>query len=415
MSLERDEGDNSYQTQTKGVRPTTPQSSWDVPNDYYMKSVARSYFWWPGVDKDIEELARKCQSCQAVKHAPPVAPLHPWPWPSKPWKRIHVDFAGPFQGHMFLVIVDAHAKWPAVFIMTSTTVAKPVEAFRQVFAAYGLPEQLVSDNGPQFTSEEFAIFLKQNGVKHVRCAPYHPASNGLAERFVQSLKTALKASKGDGRTLPHRLHSFLLTYRSSPHATTGVSPASLFLQRSIRTAFDLLKPSPEATVLDKQSNQKSAHDSCARERNWFIGQSVMAKNLRPGPDWIPAVIVERLGPLSFLVEMTDHQLWRRHMDQLKETDYVTPGSSDDVSEVSPPVVSEMPHSESSLDTADSPTPERSVSPVLDAPPMDPTASVDSPPSGDSQADSLPQIDSPSSALPERRYPLRERHPVIRYQ
>jgi len=95
-----------------------------------MKSVARSYFWWPGVDKDIEELARKCQSCQAVKHATPVAPLHPWPWPSKPWKRIHVDFAGPFQGHMFLVIVDAHAKWPEVFIMTSTTVAKTVEAFR---------------------------------------------------------------------------------------------------------------------------------------------------------------------------------------------------------------------------------------------------------------------------------------------
>jgi len=102
------------------------------------------------------------------------------------------------------------------------------------------------------------------------------------------------------------------------------------------------------------------------------------------------------------------------MDQLKETDYLTPGNSDGDSEVFLPMVAKMPHSESSLDAADSPTPEHSVSLVLDSPSLDPTSSVNPPPSGDSQADALPQVDSPS-VLPEHIYPLCERHPVIRYQ
>jgi len=100
--------------------------------------------------------------------------------------------------------------------------------------------------------------------------------------------------------------------------------------------FDLLKPSPEATVLDKKATQKSVHDSHAQEQNWFVRQSSMAKNLCPGPQWIPAVIVEQLRHLSFLVETTDHHSWRRHRDQLKETDYLAPDGYSE--ELSPPIV-----------------------------------------------------------------------------
>ncbi len=184
----------------------------DHPGISRMKLVARSYLWWPGIDKEIENLARSCESCLAVKHKPPVAPLHPWEWPQRPWQRVHVDFAGPFQGSMFLVCVDAHSKWPEVHITTTTKTL--------IFSAYGLPEQLVSDNGPQFVSDEFASFVKGNGIKHFRTTPYHPASNGLAERFIQSLKQLLKATLDSGHTLSFRLSNYLLTYRSSPHATT---------------------------------------------------------------------------------------------------------------------------------------------------------------------------------------------------
>ena len=159
-----------------------------------MKNVARSYFWWPGLNASIESLASSCLECQAVRKAPPSAPLQPWVWPSRVFERIHIDFAGPFQGAMFLVVVDAYSKWPQVCVMQSTTAHHTIGALRQMFAMYGLPEHIVSDNEPQFVAEEFALFLQKNGVRHTRSAPYHPATNGLAERFIQSMKESLKAT-----------------------------------------------------------------------------------------------------------------------------------------------------------------------------------------------------------------------------
>ena len=84
-----------------------------------MKAVSRSYFWWPDLVKDIESLAKGCVDCQAVNNKPPVAPLHHWVWPAKPWLWVHIDFAGPFQSVMFLVAVYAHLKWPEAFAMST--------------------------------------------------------------------------------------------------------------------------------------------------------------------------------------------------------------------------------------------------------------------------------------------------------
>ncbi len=105
--------------------------------------------------------------------------------------------------------------------MSSNTSTKTIEVLRTLFSRYGLPEQVVSDNGPQFTSDEFAQFMKSNGVKHIRTALYHPSSNGQAERFVQTFERAMKAGERDEPSLSARLSQFLLTYRSTPHATTS--------------------------------------------------------------------------------------------------------------------------------------------------------------------------------------------------
>ena len=115
--------------------------------------------------------------------------------------------------------------------MVSSTSESTIAMLRRVFAAYGLPEHFVSDNGPQFTSTEFQEFLQANGVKHIcmAAAPYHPASNGTVEWLIQTLKQAMKAGKQDGFTQQHQLQNFLITYRSTPLATTGQFPASLFL------------------------------------------------------------------------------------------------------------------------------------------------------------------------------------------
>ena len=147
-----------------------------------MKSVAHSYLRWPGLDKELEECVQNCVSFQAVKSAPAPAPLHPWLWPNKPRKRLHLDFVGPFMRRMYTIIIDAHSKWPEVIEMTSTIAQKTIIELRRIFGAYGLPEQVVTDNGPQFIADEFATFMK---IKHIQCAPYHPSSNRAVDRFVR--------------------------------------------------------------------------------------------------------------------------------------------------------------------------------------------------------------------------------------
>ena len=89
------------------------------PGIVRMKSLARSYVWWPGMDKDLETKVAICSDCQRIRKSPPPAMLHPWEWPTRPWARLHVDYAGPFMGKMFLVVVDAHSKWMNVVTVVS--------------------------------------------------------------------------------------------------------------------------------------------------------------------------------------------------------------------------------------------------------------------------------------------------------
>ena len=94
---------------------------------------------------------------------------------------------------MFLVIVDSHSKWLEVHVTHLASSAVTIEKLQITFAALGLPEIIVSDNGISFTSQEFQTFLKQNGIQHVKTSSaYHPSSNGLTERYVQTVKQGLK-------------------------------------------------------------------------------------------------------------------------------------------------------------------------------------------------------------------------------
>ncbi|CAC5415741.1 Uncharacterized protein K02A2.6 [Mytilus coruscus] len=174
-----------------------------------MKALARSFVWWPGIDHDIEKLAKACNGCQQNQNSPNGAPLNAWEWPSKPWDRVHIDFAGPFLGSMFLIMVDTHSKWPEVIKMKNITSESTINVLRTIFSRNGMPSRIVSDNGPQFTSQEFENFMQLNGIKHTRSAPYHPSTNGLAERFVQTFKQALKSSSNDSGTVSKKLAVFV--------------------------------------------------------------------------------------------------------------------------------------------------------------------------------------------------------------
>jgi transposase InsO family protein len=153
---------------------------------------------------------------------------------------LDLDFAGPLQGKMYLILIDVHSKWIEAFCTPNATSHTVIEQLRTVFAQFGLPETVVTDNGTCFVSAEFESFLKVNGIKHLTSAPYHPASNGLAERAVQMVKKGLKKTLLG--SISSHLATTLMSYRLTPQSTTGVSPAELLLGKQPRSRLDLLKP-----------------------------------------------------------------------------------------------------------------------------------------------------------------------------
>ena len=285
------------------------------PGIVRMKATARNYVWWSNMDKDIEILARHCESCATVRSRPTVAPMQPWLWPLRPWQRVHVDFCEK-DGKHFLLLVDAHSKWPEIVHMKSTNAEATCDVLRDLFARFGLVEQIVSDNGPPFQSETFSVFCKNNGIKHVRVSSYHPASNGAVERLVQSFKNYLKSSRKDNLSVSQLIARFLLTYRNTEHATTNVSPAQLFLGRELRTRLSLLRPSVESNVQSKQADHKQKHDQTSKFREFFVGDEVLVCDVRKN-EWLNGVIAERSGPLSYVVTLADGRVWRKHVDHIK--------------------------------------------------------------------------------------------------
>ena len=192
-----------------------------------MKSLARSYIWWPGLHSQIESKVKACHTCQQNRNSPPPSPLIPWEFPQQPWERLHCDFAGPLEGKMFLIVVDAFSKWLEVVPMSAATSATTL---RNIFATHGLPKVFVTDNWTQFTSAEFKTFMDKNRIRHLCSAPYHPATNGLAERAFQSFKRSME--KNTEGSISTRVARFLFLYRRTPHFSTGVAPTELLLNRN---------------------------------------------------------------------------------------------------------------------------------------------------------------------------------------
>ena len=279
-----------------------------------MKALARIHFWWPKVDKEIESLVKRCATCQLNADNPPQLSNNSWAWPDRPWKRVHVDFAQ-YEGDYYFVMVDAYSKWPEVIKMShGTSAERTIDAMRSVFSRQGLCEEIVADNGPPFPSKELQEFLQRNGVKSIFSAPFHPASNGAAERFVKTLKRGLKKSLGKYSKL-HRLHEFLLVYRSTPHSLTGQTPSEMLMGRRIRTRLDLVRP-------DMRGRISRESGGVQHPKAFVIGDRVFARDYRNvrKPGWLPGVIVAKLSPVTYSVQVNlrgELTTWKRHVDQLK--------------------------------------------------------------------------------------------------
>ncbi|XP_043249938.1 uncharacterized protein K02A2.6-like [Colletes gigas] len=281
-----------------------------------MKSLARRYCWWPGIDSDLERLAKDCGNCNLVRNNPPKIQVQTWPQTERVFQRVHIDYAGPFKGHYFFVLVDAFSKWPELFITNDITSSTTIEKCRQVFATFGIPEMIVSDNGRHFTSHEFKEFLKFNGIVHKTTAPFHPATNGLAERWVQTFKLMLnKKLQGTlvtKKELQVAVHQILLRYRNTPHQSTGESPAERMFNRRLRTRLDLLLPR-ENTVHEKGLDKKRG---IVRELQ--LGDRVECRNYYGKEKWALGRVKQRLGYVHYVIRLDNGKEWKRHINQIQK-------------------------------------------------------------------------------------------------
>ena len=241
---------------------------WEHPGVCGMKAIARTCVWWPKMDEDIERAVKGCTVCQSVRNTPPHAPLIPWKWPTRQFQRVNIDFCQEGKDY-FLVVIDSHSKWIEVKHMTSTTTQRTLDELRLIFAVYGLPEEVVFDNGPQFTATEFVEFMNKNGIEYTLVPPYHPQSNGAAERSVKVVKEALAKQGTQGVSMKHRLANFLLRYRTTPPSTTAVSPGGLMMKRRLRTGLSLVKPDLAQVVEGKQEQQKVYKDGKGKSERTF--------------------------------------------------------------------------------------------------------------------------------------------------
>ena len=243
-----------------------------------MKSKARSQVWWPGIDNQIETTVNECLPCQENRPRLAKVPENPWRYPDAPWERVHMDHLE-FEGRLILVVVDAHSKWIDAHVTSSTGSQATIECLRKSFSDHGVPKVLVSDNGRGFCSEEMSLFCSANGVKQVFSPAWHPSSNGQAESAVKVVKSGLR--KQSGGSLQTKLSRVLFQYRTTPHSSTGRTPAELLNGRSMMTHLHRLHPDCRDRAGQRQEAQTRCNNRGSRSRSVSVGD-VFVQDVTPG-------------------------------------------------------------------------------------------------------------------------------------
>ena len=166
---------------------------------------AKTSVWWPSISKQIDEIVKSCVCC-AEYSTNRAEPLMPIKRPDRPWKKVGTDLFQ-FRRQIYLLVVDYFSRWVEFSPLRDTTSSNVINRLKVLFARYGIPETLVSDNGPQYKSEQFNQFMEEYDISHITSSPRYPMSNGEAERAVQTVKSLLSKCRD-----PHRA---MLAYRST--------------------------------------------------------------------------------------------------------------------------------------------------------------------------------------------------------
>ena len=270
------------------------------PGSGRMKSLARCYVWWPKIDAETEETVCTWTTCQLSRPLPSKAPIHHWEYPTRPWARIKIDNTGPFLGLTYLVVFDAFSKWIETHLVPSTLSEATIKALRSVFSIHVIPEHLISDNETGPTSQEFATFLNENGFHHSHPSPYHPSFNGLAEHAVQTVKQGISKLEVP---IQLRLDRFLLSYRTTPQTTTGLTHSEILMGRRLCTRLDYVHPDSIKRVIETQKKQRGTSSL----KKFNVEDKLYARNYS-GCDNCACVLLCQESDWSFIIRSGN----RRH-------------------------------------------------------------------------------------------------------
>ena len=225
-----------------------------------MKQILKAYFYWPKMANDIDEHVRVCDSC--IRFAPSNKPAPMKSTTSdivEPWQKISIDITGPSHrtgNRTWLTIIDYYSRFPFVCTLRDISSNTVIAALKSLFAIFGIPKYLVSDNGGCFKSEQFENFLKHLGIIHYCSSVYYPQSNGVIERFHRTLKSSIDKLLFEKCPINEAVDKTLFAIRSTPCSATGNTPFNLFFGREMHNKFHLINDVKQIIVKERNREQE---------------------------------------------------------------------------------------------------------------------------------------------------------------
>ena len=283
---------------------------------------ARECLFWPHMSYDIKQFIASCDICRTFETSQQKETLMSHELPSRPWEKVGTDLFT-WEGQEYLVLVDYYSNFWEVDLLPQTTSTAVINKLKAHFARYGSPTQLVSENGPQFTSETFRSFSTNWDFEHLCSSPGHSQSNGKAESAVKTAKRLLTKAKKAGSDP----YIALLDHRNTPSQGLNTSPAQRLMNRRARTLLPtsaaLLQPkiiNDSAKMKQKIQKQAEQFNKTAKDLPPLDeGDVVRMKPLIQGKkNWQKAIVTKRLDERSYMVE-TSTAVYRRNRVHLKKT------------------------------------------------------------------------------------------------
>ena len=283
------------------------------------KQRARQTVFWPRINADIEELVSKCPHCQELRNGNPKKPLIPRAIPLYPWQIVGTDIFH-WQNKDYLLVVDYYSRYWEVVRLGSMKAEYVITELKKIFSRHGIPEEVMSDNGPQYASREFQEFARTWGFRHITSSPRYPRSNGLVERTIQTVK----------KLLPKALSSHqdpylaILENRNTP-VDGFASPAQLLMSRNLRSTIPALPTHFKPNIVDAQDFQDNREKVQQQQKVYYDRHANSLPlldeeehvRMRDGKIWKPVTVTKNASePRSYIVQDPEGRKYRRNRSQL---------------------------------------------------------------------------------------------------